>query len=101
MIDAIKRACIEQARRHAAVMEGVLAQLLASGIALTQLTYRTHGPGDLRAMEDLVFNGIGATKPVRIVAISRKYTGMEMAALYTLYPDGRPEGFPELGFTHE
>jgi hypothetical protein len=87
--DAITEALLAAAVAQAQAVERVLRKLVSAGHSMADMGWEKHWPNDV---ELLVCRGI------RVLLITRSIGQAEIVTRYTLYPDGRPGGWPELDF---
>jgi hypothetical protein len=87
--DAVTEMIMKGAVHQQVAVETILRQLVDGGHSLADVTYK-HLP-DLG--KDLL-----VCKEVCVLLIQRTYEGPSITIKYTIYPDGRPGGWPELNF---
>jgi hypothetical protein len=86
--DAVTEAVMKAGVSQSVAVETILRQLVTAGRPIEDIRY-IHDPG----AEDSV-----DCQGVRVMLITHRYTGTAITIRYQLYPDGRPDGWPELDF---
>jgi hypothetical protein len=80
---------IEAGQKQVAKVETILRQLVAGGHSLADVVYQ-HRPDE--NLEVVVCQG------VRVLTVVRTHSIYEIKTVFTIYPDGRPGGWPKLSF---
>jgi hypothetical protein len=89
--DLFYRSSLSDAQSYSATIEELLSQLILFGFPEVDISYRNLPH---QGQEEVLCRG------VRVCVVARVYGTQEIGTSCQLYPDGRPEGWPELRFKH-
>jgi len=84
----IFESAMAEMRRHIQAIEGVLRQLVERGYDVSSMSVNSYGP--LGHREEVWCQN------TCVCAVKRTWEGLEITVKYVVYPNGRPEGWPEL-----